>query len=171
MDDPSKCVRYDVIGNTHAGVTARWLVPETRLFRGADLCVFTRAFNMEARSAGDVLCSLFDLHWLHHRGSYERACSVLQLCEHEKGLQTGATDCGSVHRNSWGCSSGLSGDDITWQVYIWLIFCSHSLASSPRRVLSLIQATRLDRTGELSQRCGCEVWSCCYATPSMKEVR
>lgn len=32
------CVRYDVIGNTHAGVPASWLVPW--LFRGADQYVF-----------------------------------------------------------------------------------------------------------------------------------
>lgn len=37
-------------------------------------------------------------------------CSCVSM---KTGLQTGATDCGSVHRNSWGCSSGLSGDDIT----------------------------------------------------------
>lgn len=102
---------------------------------------FTCAFIMKARLAGDVLSSLFDLRWLYHQGSYERACYVLQLCEREKGLQTGATDCGSVHRNSWGCSSGLSGDDITWQVYIWLISRSHSPASGPWHVLSLVQAT------------------------------
>lgn len=45
-----------------------------------------------------------------------------------KRLQTGATDCASVRPNSWGRSSVLTGDDITWQVFIWLI--AHSLALS-----------------------------------------
>lgn len=44
LDDPSACVRYDIIGNTHAGVTASWLVLVTRVFRGADLCVFHSHF-------------------------------------------------------------------------------------------------------------------------------
>lgn len=62
-------------------------------------------------------------------GSYEGplSSSVPQLCE-LKRLQTGAAECASVHRNSWGRSSALTGDDITWQVFIWLI--SRSLASS-----------------------------------------
>lgn len=57
----------------------------------------------------------------------QQAFSVLQLCD-LKCLQTGVADCASVHWNSWGWSSVLTGDDITWQVFIWLI--SHSLAPS-----------------------------------------
>lgn len=50
----------------------------------------------------------------------QRACSVLLLCE-QKRLQTGATQCVSVRFSSWGRPSALTGDDITWQVFIWLI--------------------------------------------------
>lgn len=45
MDDPSACVRCDVIGNAHAGMTVSVLVPVTRLCGGANLCVFQSHFQ------------------------------------------------------------------------------------------------------------------------------
>ena len=57
-------------------------------------------------------------------------CSVLQLCELNLH-QTGAAECASVHQNSWGRSSALTGDDINWQVFIWLISCSLASSRAP----------------------------------------
>lgn len=66
------------------------------------------------------------------QGSYESPVtsrSVLRCnCVSWSPLQTGAAECVSLHWNSWGRSSVLTGDDITWQVFIWLIL--RSLASS-----------------------------------------
>lgn len=87
------------------------------------------------RSAGDVLSAAFDLCWLHHQGVMKNparrsrralfcAAVVRANTPRRQVLQT-VPQCA---RNSWGRSSAFTGDDITWQVFIWLI--SHSLAPS-----------------------------------------
>lgn len=62
-------------------------------------------------------------------------CLMLQLCELNLP-QTGAAEYASMHWNSWDRSSVLTGDDITWQVFFWLMSCSAALThASPPRLL------------------------------------
>lgn len=95
-------------------------------------CFLSHTGSKEPRSAGDVLSAPFDLCWLHHRGVMKAlwvaalfsACTCASWNAFRQVLQS-VPHC---TENSWGRSSALTGDDITWQVFIWLI--SRSLAPS-----------------------------------------
>lgn len=138
-------------------LTASWLVPVTQLFRDADLCVFQSRFQYETpldwRSSPACLTSVDFI-----TGGVMNAAVLCCSCvSTKKGfrqvLQTvaqctetaGAAHQGSVEMTSPDkCRSDSSPSPTP-------------PPQAPWHVLNLVQATRPDRTGRLSQSCGHEV--------------